>query len=237
MHRSLSSTAAARLGGIALIAAALFHPRPAAAQAGAESWFTWETCTNPVGNVMSTGQSAVRQVISMQGLSGRPGDFTMLVTMGRGGGERSAWGCALGAMPYPAPLAGIVPATASSCADVVPGLTVTGAPIPCVTPDCMGGWLIQGTFPPGTNLDPSRRYALVDLDYDLTRVTPALCPYASVGTEQCFGLTYNSLASGPYFAQPAWLLSWNRADGNTGVCAGVVPARTSTWGQIKSRYR
>ncbi len=223
------------VAGLLLVALAV-SSRPARA---ASSWYTWDTCTNPAGNLPNTGQPAVRQVISMDGLSGNPGSFGMVVSLGRYVAADPAWHCAVGLPLFEfGPVPGIVPATAATCADVVPGLQLTGSPYPCVTPDgCLAGWFVQGTFPPGTNLDPARRYALVELNFDFTRVTPALCPGGSLANAQCFGLTYNSLASGPYFAQPAWLLSWNRADGNAGACAGVVPTASTTWGRLKSIYR
>lgn len=211
---------------------------PVSAFAFAETHFTWGACDQYAHDLPWTGQTSVKQVVSMSGLSGNPGDFTLVISLGRFGTPDPAWPCAFGLnVPNP-PLASVAPATSGPC-PTVPGLSVAGfAGGPCPTPDgCLTTILVSGTFPPGTNLDPAQTYALVELTADLSGITPANCPGGSLASAQCFGVILNSLASSPYHAQPEWLLSWNRPDGNADACAGVVPVRASSWGAIKTRYR
>lgn len=94
--------------------------------------------------------------------------------------------------------------------------------------------------------DPAARYAIARLDCDLVDATvgyvPGHCPWAEGA--MCFRITSATAhpAGAPYGADmPIALggedvISWQGGNG-VGYCLSVTPARTRTWGELKTRYR
>lgn len=213
------------------LAACAAHAQPSP---GANVHFTWDTCDNPVKTLTWSGQTRVRQVVSVSGYSGELSVFRVWISLATRCGFNRFWNCALGLNASADLGSHLQPVTSGPCPSV-PGLQLEGQGFACLTLDGHTLLEINGSVFPPVTLDPATRYALFQIEYDLEfPPIPPECTTGTVESGQCFGQVGNDLTDVPFEAEPDFLLGWQRTAES---CLPVVPALGMTWGRLKTIYR
>jgi hypothetical protein len=135
----------------------------------------------------------------------------------------------------------------------VPGLTALGTSCPAAPVTSSqyhyipwltqprGSYIVQIGLDPAASYDPGQRYTLCKISFDHSHSVVGYSPPSSgdcgdVERSVCFasGMLVD-LGDGPHqIAMDSEFVQWQAEPG--AICMGAVPARASTWGQIKSQY-
>jgi hypothetical protein len=204
---------------------------------------SWDDCDPVVTNKSWSGPGTYVQVVSAVGLA--PG----LQAVGLGfvmGGLTDAWWFSDDQFDHgchpPADLA--MSSTGTGCA-AAPVTQFTFEPYLGLTNPFVGGYSVFVYFDANFAPDPAVRYTLVRLAFDHSNSvagpsTPGHCGSADV--PKCFALVgsyYSGLPNPTGLVFDSDYLTWQDFNDSHGErpCPLAVPARATTWGQIKGMYR
>ncbi len=209
--------------------------------------YSWDACDQPVPIDKSwAGPGVYTQVLSATGL---PSNFTGFgIEIGWGLYIPSAWSFYDGGPCwYVGPACQgasrlTISSTGGNCPDI-PGSSLNLFGLYCGITNPRWGLSITGYFDPPFQPDPDTRYTLAVIRYDHRRSAvgsqdPAVA-CGDVEQGRCFALARAEIWGTGYWT-PLYLendsVRWQDPDNLTN-CPASTPARSRTWGQIKSLYR
>ena len=210
--------------------------------------YSWDQCDPVVTNKNWAGPATYVQVISAVGLT--PGIRAINLTVNTGA-TADAWNFSDGqGGPDCQPTSRLtISSTGADCVAAPVVQFLYRRQIWITQPD-KGGFYLTATFDPGFAPDPAVRYAVSRLAFDHSHSVVGPAPplsgnCGSVEMPVCFGVSgpqYTDATVGPNWiplAMDSDFLTWQdfNAQPFGRPCPAAVPARPSTWGQIKGQYR